>query len=197
MRKYLAMLALLLFSPFVVQAEDKIFGKESYDFDKSHTNIMWSADHIGFSSSIGQFMDYDGKIILDHDQPDQSSVTITLKTASVMTGLPKFDAHLKTADFFDVEKYPTATFTSRKISLLENNKATVEGDFTLLGITKPLTLIVRLNKRAMDIRKNRMRAGFSIKTTVKRSLWGMKAYLPFIGDEVGIRIEAEGLKQDK
>ncbi|MBL4613028.1 MAG: YceI family protein [Emcibacter sp.] len=184
----------LLLSPLAAQAADsKALGREIYHFDKSHTNIMWFVSHIGFSKSMGQFMDYEGQIILDHDNPDQSLVKITFKTASIMTGLPKFDAHLKSADFFDVEKYPTASFTSTKVTLGDAGRATVDGEFTLLGVTKPLTLTVRLNKRAMDIQKNRMRAGFSVKTTVKRSLWGMKNYLPFVGDDVTIRIEAEAM----
>lgn len=170
-------------------------GMETYHFDKSHTNIMWFVSHIGFSNSMGQFMDYDGKIILNHDKPEQSSVTITLETASIMTGQENFDAHLRSEDFFDVEKYPTATFISTKVSLLEDNRATVDGNFTLLGITKPLTLVVRLNKRAMDARKNKMRTGFSIETTIKRSDWGMGYSLPFVGDNVVIKIEAEALQE--
>lgn len=183
-----------LLSPLAAQAEVKVTGREVYHFDKAHTSILWFISHIGFSNSVGQFMDYDGQIILDHDNPDQSSVTINIRTASIMTGQADFDTHLKSADFFNVEKYPTATFVSTKVTLLEDNRATVEGNFTLLGITKPLTLKVRFNKRAMDIQKNIMRAGFSVKTTIKRSLWGMKHYLPFIGDDVIIRIEAEALR---
>ncbi|WP_339863901.1 YceI family protein [Paremcibacter congregatus] len=176
----------------VAHAETGI-GREVYQFDQSHTNIMWFADHIGYSQSMGQFMDFDGEIILDHDQPEQSSVRITINTASIMTGLPKFDAHLKSADFFDVEKHPTATFVSKEVILLGENKAKVKGEFTLLGHTKPLVLTVRLNKRGMDIQRNIHRTGFSVITTVKRSLWGMKSYLPFVGDEVKIKIEAEAL----
>ncbi|VAV97081.1 hypothetical protein MNBD_ALPHA02-331 [hydrothermal vent metagenome] len=183
----------MFFSSLPVQAKDHVTGREVYHFDKNHTNIMWFISHIGFSNSMGQFMDYDGEIILDYDNPDQSSVSITLKTASIMTGLTDFDAHLKSAEFFNVEKFPTARFVSTKVTLGKNDRATVDGNFTLLGITKPLTLKVRFNKRAMDIQKNRMRTGFSAKTTVKRSRYGMKKYLPLIGDDVTIRIEAEAL----
>lgn len=182
-----------LLNSMVAHGEDNIMGTENYHFDKSHTNIMWHISHIGFSKSMGQFMDYDGQIILNHDNPDQSSVKITIKTASIMTGQAEFDAHLKSADFFDVEKYPTASFISTKVADIEGDKATVEGNFTLLGITMPLTLKVRFNKRAMDIKTNKMRSGFSVKTTLKRSLWGMTNYLPFIGDDVLIRIEAEAI----
>lgn len=186
-------MAIILLSPLMALAESKVTGRETYHFDKSHTNIMWFISHLGFSNSMGQFMDYDGWIILDHDNPDQSSVIITIKTASIMTGQQEFNSHLMAKDFFNVEKYPTAIFTSTNVALLEDNRASVEGNFTLLGVTKPLTLKVRFNKRAMDIQKNIMRTGFSVKTTIKRSLWGMKHYLPFVGDDVIIRIEAEAL----
>lgn len=187
---------LSLASPSTALAERQLTGREVYALDKSHTNIMWFANHLGFSTSMGQFMDFDGRIILDHDNPDQSSVTITLQTASIMTGQEKFDTHLKSADFFNVEKYPTASFVSTKVTLLTDNRATVEGNFTLLGVTKPLTLKIRLNKRAMDLPTNVMRSGFSVSTTIKRSRWGMKYYVPFVGDEVRIRIEAEALIVD-
>jgi len=182
---------LMVFSPLAALAADVTLGKETYNLDKRHTNIMWFASHMGYSKSMGQFMDFEGQVTLDHGNPDQSSVTISLKTASIMTGLPDFDKHLKSPDFFDVEKFPTATFTSTKVTLLEDNQATVEGNFTLLGITKPLTLKVRLNKRARELKSQIMRAGFSAKATIKRSDWGMKAFLPFIGDKVILQIEAE------
>lgn len=192
-----AVVVILLLSSLPAAGEErKIIGREVYALDKSHTNIMWFASHMGFSNSMGQFMDYDGRIILDHDNPDQSSVTITLKTASIMTGQEKFDTHLMSADFFNVEKYPTATYTSTKVTLLADNRATVDGTFTLLGVTKPLTLKIRFNKRAMDFQTNVMRSGFSVSTTIKRSLWGMKHYLPLVGDDVKIRIEAEALIVD-
>ncbi len=191
-RKFLCMF-ILLASPCMALAQDRVTGRESYHFDKAHTNIMWFVSHIGFSSSMGQFMDYDGQIILDFDQPELSSVRITINTASLMTGSEKFDAKIKSAEFLDVEKYPTATFISKKVTLLEDNQAKVEGDFTLHGQTRPLTLKVRLNKRAMDIQQNIMRTGYSVKTTFRRSRWGMGHYLPFIGDNVIIRIEAEAL----
>ncbi|MCK5424187.1 MAG: polyisoprenoid-binding protein [Emcibacter sp.] len=184
---------LLLFSPIAAQAEVNMVGKEVYHFDKTHTNILWFFNHIGFSNSMGQFMDYDGQIILDHDNPDQSSVTITIKTTSIMTGHAEFDELLRGVDYFHVDKFPTATFTSTKVTLTDEKKATVDGDFTLLGITRPLTLKVRLNKRGMDIIKNKMRTGFSVRTTIKRSRWGLTHYLPFVGDDVIIRIETEAL----
>ena len=191
-----AVIILYLSVAATMAADSKLTGREIYRLDKAHTNIMWFISHLGFSNSMGQFMDYQGRIILDHDNPANSSVKVTINTASLMTGQEDFDTHLKSADFFNVEKYPTAIFNSTKVTLQEDNKAVVDGDFTLLGVTHPLTLKIRLNKRAMDIAKNRMRTGFSVKATLKRSRWGMKTYLPLVGDDVIIRIEAEALKEE-
>ena len=188
-----AALALSFTAPIFSQAEEKVTGTETYIFDKSHTNIMWFADHLGFSKSMGQFMDYDGEYVLNFDKPEESRINISIKTASVMTGLPKFDAHLKNADFFDVEKYPTADFKSEEIILKGENEAEVKGSFTMLGVTKPLTLMVKFNKRAMDTYANNIRTGFSVKTKIKRSEFGMNKYVPFVSDEIPLVIETEGL----
>lgn len=184
---------LLLFSYATLQAQENPTGQEAYDFDPDHTSILWFANHIGYSDSSGQFMDFDGDIMLDYDNPAQSSVKITIETASIRTGLDDFDAHLKSKDFFHVEQFPTMTFESRKVTLTGDRTAEIEGDLTLLGQTKPVALRARFNKRGMDIQKNFLRTGFSVRTTIKRSDWGMKAYLPLVGDEVDILIEAEGL----
>jgi len=178
-----------------VQAADKMSGTEKFTFENIHTNILWLADHLGFSKSTGQFLDFSGEFMLNYDAPAESTVEITIQTASISTGLPNFDAHLKTADFFDVEKYPTATFKSTKVTLKTEKTAEVEGELTMLGKSKPLTLQVRFNKRGIDVYKNVPRAGFSVRTTVKRSLWGMEKYLPLVGDDVKLIIEAEGLAQ--
>ena len=126
---------LMILSPLTALAADETGGsKETYHLDKRHTNIMWFTSHMGFSNSMGQFMDFEGQVTLDPENPDQSSVTLTIQTASIMTGLEDFDKHLKSADFFDVEKFPTATFTSHKVTLLEDNQASVEGEFTLVRV---------------------------------------------------------------
>ena len=82
----------------------------TYSIDQRHTNIMWFASHFGFSKSMGQFMDFNGKIIFDYDNPTQSKVGIIINTDSITTGLPKFDDHLKSADFFDVTNHPKVIF---------------------------------------------------------------------------------------
>lgn len=182
---------ILSVSPFTIAtAGDALH----YGFDKSHTNIIWFAGHKGYSKSMGQFMDFDGDVVLDSDNPAASSVEITISMDSMTTGLAKFDAHLKSPDFFDVAQYSTASFKSTKV-IFQGNRAKVEGDFTLLGKTLPLVLDVVLNKRDTDMSAPEVRAGFSAKATIKRSKWGMNKYVPFIGDDIDIVIEAEIVKK--
>lgn len=192
MKKIIYTLALctLILAPALTKAAeaDK---PQKYTFDKNHTNILWFASHFGFSDSEGQFTDFDGALMLDEAKPENSSVEIIIKTASIMTGIPKFDEHLKSKDFFDVEKFPEARFVSAKVERTGENTAKVHGDFTLLGKTKPVALDVTLNKIGKNPFTQQQTAGFTATTTIKRSEYGMIYGLPGVPDEVKIHIETE------
>ena len=185
--RHVMALILLLGSVFPAAAAEK------YVFDKSHTNIMWFASHFGFSDSMGQFMEYDGHILLDRDTPENSAVEVNIHTASVMTGLEKFDAHLKSGDFFDVDTFPLATFKSTRVDVIDRQHAKVLGDFTLLGKTHPLLLQVTLNKIGVNPYNQKQTAGFDVSATLKRSEFGMDYALPGVGDEVKLQIKAEAV----
>ena len=115
---------------------------------------------------------------------------MTIPVAKLETGVPDLDEHLKTADFFDVETYPTALFESESVELTGEETAKVTGNLTLHGITKPVILDVELNKIGENM-FGKKTAGFSATTTIKRSDFGMTTYLPGLGDEVTIEIESE------
>lgn len=163
---------------------------ETYKLDASHTAITWHVNHFGFSTPSGKFMSVDGEVTLDEAKPEASSVKVTIQIDGINSGVPKLDEHLKAADFFDVAKYPTATFVSKKVTPTGKDTAKVEGDFTLRGITKPVTLDVKLNKIAENMFKLKT-AGFTASTTIKRSEFGMSTYVPNLGDDVKIEIESE------
>lgn len=169
-----------------VQAEPKEF-----TFDKSHTNIVWGISHAGFSNFLGEFMDYDGKVMLDEQDPTKSSVEVTFKTGSARSDNDTLDGKLKGADFFNTEKFPEATFKSTKVTKTGEKTAKVDGELTLLGVTKPVTLDVTLNKIGLDKWQNKHKAGFHATTTFKRSDFGMKYLVPDVGDEVTITIDTE------
>jgi polyisoprenoid-binding protein YceI len=164
---------------------------DTYKLDPNHTNITWSANHFGFSNPSGKFADSDGTLILDEKNPQNSSIEVIIKTTSLVTGLAKFDEHLKSKDFFNVEKFPTAKFVSTSIALVGKTNAKVKGDLTLLGITKPITLDVKLNKIGTNPISQRKTAGFSASSTIKRSQFGIEFGLPGVSDDVKLTIESE------
>lgn len=190
MKKALSFIALAAFATPALAAQ-------TYHFDKTHTNIIWSASHLGFSNSLGQFMDYDGHFTIDEKTPEKSSVEITIKTDSIMTGLPKFDEHLKSADFFDVAKHPTATFKSTKIERTGDKTAKIHGELTMLGITKPLMLDATMNKIGTNPFNKAQTAGFSITGTIDRSEYGMNYGVPGIPAAVDLMVEAEGILKEE
>lgn len=165
---------------------------ESYDLDPTHTNIVWHASHFGFSSPSGRFGIKEGTLAIDAEAPGNSSVNVVIDPANLVTGIEKFDAHLKSADFLDVAKFPEAAFRSTKVELAEgHNKAKVTGDLTLHGVTKPVVLDVSLNKQGAHPMTQKQALGFTATTTIKRSEFGIDKYVPGVSDEVELRIEAE------
>lgn len=186
MKKLFLLLALITF-PISANAAN------IYKFDPNHTNITWSANHFGFSNPSGKFAESDGAIVLDESNPNNSKVEITIKTTSITTGLPEFDNHLKGANFLNVAKFPTAKFVSTQVISQGTNMAKVTGNLTLLGVTKPVILDVRLNKLALNPFSQKKTAGFSAKTSISRSEFGMNFGVPGVSNEVKINIEAEAV----
>ncbi len=164
---------------------------EKYKFDPNHTNIDWQANHFGFSNPSGKFAKTEGTLELDEDKPENSKVTITIHTDSVVTGIEKFDQHIESADFLDAVKFPTATFISDKVEVTGKETAKVSGMLNLHGVENPVTLEVKLNKIGESPVAHRKTAGFSASTTIKRSEFGINTALPFVSDEVKLSIEAE------
>ena len=163
---------------------------DTYTLDPTHTSVVWSINHFGFSNPWGKFSMITGTLNLDEQKPELSKVTVTVPVANNLTGIPKLDEHLASKDFFDVATYPTATFVSDKVMLTGKSTATVDGTLTLHGVSKPETLYVTLNKIGENMMKKKT-AGFSATATIKRSDFGINTYLPMLGDEVKLFIESE------
>ncbi len=193
-RFYLFIMTLALMSGFSSSANAQI---ENYSFDKAHTQILFFVNHLGFSNSQGEFLDYDGHFIFDRGELDKSSVEITIQTASIDMDDEKWDAHMKNEDFFDVEKFPTMTFKSTGIELTGENTANITGDLTILGVTKPVVLTTVHNKSDKHAFSGKFVAGLSATATIKRSDFGMNYGLPMIGDDVQIRLEVEGIRAEQ
>ncbi|MBN8531668.1 MAG: polyisoprenoid-binding protein [Alphaproteobacteria bacterium] len=171
---------------------------ETYTFDKEHTTVLFYINHLGYSDKIGQFRDYDGTLTLDRDKPENSSVEVTFKIAGVDSGSKLLDEHLQNEKWFNAAKFPEAKFKSTKVTVTGKNTADVTGNLALLGQEKPVTLKVVFHKaEAFPMDNTRFVAGFSARTSFKRSDWGMKEGIPYVGDEVRIVIETETIRKDE
>ncbi|MCF8479125.1 MAG: YceI family protein [Rhodospirillum sp.] len=168
---------------------------ESYAIDKDHTSIVFNVNHMGFSTFVGEFTDFDGAISFDREDPSKSSVDFTIDLKSVETNVPKLDEHLQSPDFFDVGQFPSATFKSTAIEVTAANTAKITGDLSLHGVTKPVTLNVTLNKADKHPFFDAYVAGFTGSATVTRTDFGINTYAPAVGEQVEILINLEGHRQ--
>ena len=175
---------------------------ETYRIDKDHTEVRFSWDHLGMSRQSGRFIDVGGMIEFDPQQPEVSTVDVTIRVDSLITGVTALDDQLlKSTEFFDVEKYPTIQFKSTTVTLTTAKTANVTGDLTINGITKPAVLSVVWNfsgehpLSAINPTYTGVYAsGFSAKTQILRSEWGISRTIPLVSDEIRINIEAELLR---
>ena len=180
----------LLLSSFFLPVCASAYAADTYNIDGSHTNVEWSIDHFGFSKPNGKFSAQEGQLVLDTAKPENSTVNVTFRIDSLVTGVAKLDEHLKSKDFFDAAQFPTASFASTKVEVTGKDTALVHGNLTLHGVTKPVTLNVHLNKMAPNMMKKQT-AGFSAAATIKRSDFGISAYLPDLGNDIALNIQAE------
>ena len=173
-----------------------VFAGDTYALDPAHTQAIFTIDHLGFSTITGAVHDLKGALVLDPAKLEDSTVKVTMAADSVDTGFAARDKTLQGAMFFNIAQFPTMTFNSTHVTKTGVQTADIQGDFTLLGITKPLVLKATLNRMAQDtIGTNVYKVGFTATTAIKRSDFGMKAYVPYVGDDVHVTINFEGIKQ--
>ncbi|MBC6942192.1 MAG: polyisoprenoid-binding protein [Xanthomonadales bacterium] len=169
----------------------------TYTLDPAHTQVVYSWTHFGFSHPSGQFGKIQGTLEFDAAAPTRSKVEVTIDMASLNTNVPALDEHLQKEDFFDVAKYPQATFKSTKVEAGKDSKhLKVTGDLTLHGVTKPVVLDVTINKLGEHPMRKKPAAGFDATATLKRSEFGVGAYVPNISDEIALRITTETIAAD-
>ena len=179
-------LAALLGASFAAQA-----APVTYKLDPSHTMVLFSWNHFGYSNPTANLGIGEGTVVYDEAKPANSSVEVSLPLANLDTHVSALDEHLKKPDFFDAAKYPVVTFKSTRVEPLGGNKFKVTGDLTVHGVTKPVVLDATLNKAGMQPMLKVPAIGFDATATIKRSDFGMGAYVPNVSDEVQIRITTE------
>ncbi len=163
----------------------------AYVLDPAHGKITWSLSHLGYSTYYGQITDVAAKATLDPKEPAKSRLTVTVGTDSVNGLNDKLNQHLKTPDFFDTAKFPTATFASTSVEPTSPTTARIVGDLTLKGITKQVALDATFNQAGISPVDKKYTVGFDGRLVLKRSEFGISGFLPILGDEVTLRLEGE------
>lgn len=165
---------------------------QTYVLDTSHTFPRFSYDHMGLSKQILRFNKTTGTVMLDKEAK-QAQVDVTIDMTSIDTGFEMFDGHIQGADFLDTAQYPTATFKSTKVVFDGDKPVSIQGDLTIKGITKPVTLTVTsfFNGPHPMLKKDAI--GANATTVIKRSEFNAGKYAPGVGDDVTLDIALEAI----
>ena len=176
-----------------VLAASPALAADSYSFDKAHTTVLFQVRHI-VTNVTGKFKDFEGQIQVDKANPAASTVDFTIQAASIDTNEPKRDEHLRSADFFNVAEFPTMTYKSTNVVFAGDTPTVVQGELTLLGVTKPVAITVERFRCNPATATAKERCGGSATAKIKRSDFGMKRGIPSIGDDVALSFGFEGDK---
>ncbi len=183
MRRALIAIALTATAPVTLAAD--------YMLDPAHTYPHFSIRHFGMSNMLGRFDKTEGTLSIDQEA-GTGAVEVTIDAASINTGHEKRDEHLRSPDFLNVVEFPEITFKSTNVTFNGQDKATVEGDLTILGVTKPVTLDATSVVCGTHPMRGDPRCGIDATATIKRSDFGMTYGLPdAIGDEMQLIFEVE------
>jgi len=172
---------------------------EAYVLDSSHSQIVFSYKHLGYSTTYGMFSGFEGEIMFDAEDAAASSVSVSMPVASMFTGWEARDGHFMSPDFFATEEGDLVTFTSTGIEVTGDNTAMITGDLTMNDVTKSVVLDAVLNQTGefpFGPKAGTPWAGFEATTSVLRSDFGLGAFAPAVSDEVSIAISIEAMKAE-
>lgn len=162
----------------------------SYTVEPYHTRVQFAVAHFGFTDWYGDFANVSGSLTLDPSRIEQSKLDVIIPVASVSTTNAKLDGELKGDQWFGADQYPTIHFVSTKVVRTGPSKAAITGNLTFHGVTRLVTLQASFNGAGANPLTKAYTAGFNATTVIKRSDFGVKTYLPLIGDETNLRISA-------
>ncbi len=185
----LALSAALLSTPALAEAE-------KYVLDASHSQILFSYNHLGYSTNWGMFSGFNGEIMFDQANPAASSVSVSFPVKTMLTGWQERFDHFMSADFFGASDEEMVTFTSTGIEVTGEKTARITGDLTLNDVTKSVVLEATLNQAGDHPMANQPWAGFSATTTLLRSDYNLGMFAPFVSDEVQVQISIEAMKAE-
>ena len=170
--------------------DQKLAMPGTYTVDGGHTQVLFTVNHMGFTEYTGQFTQPTGSLTLDSRNPAANKVSIVFPIAKVSTTVPALDAHLQKPEFFDATKYPTGSFVSTRV-MVRGTTATITGNLTLKGVTKPVTLAARfIGAGIAPMGPKKTNVGFAATTSIKRSDFGIDYGIPLVSDRVDLVINA-------
>jgi polyisoprenoid-binding protein YceI len=168
----------------------------TYTIDSSHAQIVFTYDHVGYSTGFGMFSGFGGEVVFDAEAPAASTVSVSFPVRSMLTGWEARFEHFMSPDFFDAADDEMVTFTSTAVEVTGENTGKITGDLTLNGVTKSVVLDAKLNKSEpypFPPFEGKPAVGFTATTTVLRSDFNVGAFAPFVSDEVQIQISFEAM----
>ena len=169
---------------------------EAYTFDPLHTEVRFCWNHLGVSRQCAHFVKYEGELLYDQANPENSSINVTFAADSIETLVPVFNDHMKGEKLFDAKKFPQITFKSTKFQKTGDKAGQVTGDLTVKGVTKPVTLDVTLNFAGAHPMSKKRTLGLGAVTAIKRTDFGVSYVAPMVSDDVSIEIQTEMNKKD-
>jgi polyisoprenoid-binding protein YceI len=175
---------------FVAQSPIPAFAAANWRIDPARTHIAFAIDAIGYPRTHGQFRQFAGRISVDLDHPDRSSVAFHVQSQSVDVGSSSFDDYMRSAAFLDSAHYPSIDFVSKSVEKVGDHTVRVTGDLTLLGVTKPLSVDVEVQREA----GGGERLDFLAKTSIDRLAYGMNSGFPLVSREVELVISSEAVE---
>ena len=168
--------------------------KHVYSIDPAHTSLGFAGKHMMVTTVRGRFKEYAGEVETENDDPTTAVVNVTIKPVSLDTGVEQRDQHLRSADFFDVERFPEMTYASTKVERVGGNRYRVSGELTIKGQTRPVTLEAEVEERFTDPWGND-RIGVTASGKLNRRDWGLtwnqvlEAGRLLVGDQIKLEIE--------
>lgn len=183
---------------FLAFAGSSARANDIFKFDQAHSTITFKVRHM-LGTAKGKFTKFSGTIEVDREHPEKSSVAATIQAASIDTAITKRDEHLRTADFFNVQQYPEITFKSRRVKQTGANSGEIAGDFTMHGVTRPITLNIQLQGDPGSAAKAQTTRWRITTAPLKRSEFklgwskGVET-VSMIGDEVAVDIQIEATR---
>ena len=163
----------------------------TYKIDPRHTQVFFTYGHNEYSNLSGRLNEVSGTLEFDPAKPAASSISLELPLSSLSTGVPGLDDHMRSADFFDAEKFPKASFRSTRVTVRDATHFDLAGDLTIKGTTRPAVFAVTVNHVGENPRRKTPMAGFDAVATIKRSEFGVDNMLAVTGDEIHRRVSME------